>query len=107
MTPGLAAQLTTAASRILVLFTDNSSAILLADISGSPKLFIVAAGGNAQLSWTTNFGIFNLQATTQLPAVTWTNVGIAPAVINGLNQVLVPVAPDAQFFRLAISMTAG
>lgn len=84
-----------------VIFTDNSKAILLADISGSPKLSIVADSSQAQLSWTTNFGTFNLQAAPQLPAVTWTNVGIASTVSNDLNQVLVPLAPGARFFRLA------
>jgi hypothetical protein len=65
-------------------------------------LSIALSGNNVVISWPTNgTPYFQLQSTTTLSAgSSWTNV-TSPSVINGnVNQVILPILPGAQYFRL-------
>jgi hypothetical protein len=54
------------------------------------------------LTWPTTNGGFTLQSTTNLGSpMVWTNVSIAPVVVNGQNKLTNIISGGQQFFRLA------
>ena len=64
-------------------------------------LNIQVAGGNAILSWTTNFPAFHLASSTNLaPSAVWTTNLPSPVVVNGQNVVTNPVVNNSRFYRL-------
>jgi len=79
--------------------------------SNSPPLLAVtvnragsgpAAPNSIVLTWPATVGGLTLQSTTNLVApVAWTNVSLAPVVVNGQNTVTNTISGAQQFFRLA------
>jgi hypothetical protein len=65
-----------------------------------PQLQIHAAGGNVLLSWPTNATGFSLQRAPALPVGAWAAVTNAPVQAGGINQVTLPLAASAAFYRL-------
>ena len=69
----------------------------------SPTLFIALSAGDVLLSWSTNAGVFNLQATPGLSPSAWTNLSPQPGLLvtGALYQATLPVGSSNAFFRLA------
>jgi hypothetical protein len=65
-----------------------------------PQLQIHTAGGNVLLSWPTNATGFSLQRAPALPVGAWAAVTNAPVQAGGVNQVTLPIAASAAFYRL-------
>ncbi len=66
-----------------------------------PALSISRQGSSAVISWPAAAGGFNLTSSTVLGAgASWQPVGGTPTIVNGTNQVTIPVTNSAQFFRL-------
>lgn len=64
-----------------------------------PALGIALSGNSVVFSWTD--GAYNLQSCTSLDGTkTWTGVGTTPVVVNGTNQVTLPITSSPAFFRL-------
>jgi hypothetical protein len=58
------------------------------------------AGINALLSWPTNASGFSLQQTLTLTGGSWKPVTNAPVQSGSANQVTLPLAGSAAFYRL-------
>jgi hypothetical protein len=70
--------------------------------SQAPILKIARQGGSVILSWPTSAAGYSLSGSTALGSgASWQSVGGSPTVVNGTNQVTVPITGNAQFFRLA------
>jgi hypothetical protein len=70
-------------------------------LSCFPQLALTMSGGNAILTWPTNFPTFSLESATNLASSTaWQTNPIPPAVSGGLNVVTNPVSSKQQFYRL-------
>ena len=60
----------------------------------------LTATNTAILSWSNSTVTFILQQTPDVATPSWSTVTNAPILLNGTNNVAVPVAPGNQFFRL-------
>jgi hypothetical protein len=70
-------------------------------ITANPGLKIARQGGSVLVSWSTAATGFNLNGSPALgAAASWQPAGGTPTVINGANNVTIPVTNNAQFFRL-------
>jgi hypothetical protein len=68
-----------------------------------PNLTATVSGGNLILSWPTGTGAYQLESSTNLAnANGWVNVTTQPTVVNGQNQVTVPLAAGSKFYRLQL-----
>lgn len=68
----------------------------------APILTITQVGNSVIVSWPTSaFGYSLTEAAAPTAGTFWQVVGGSPTVVNGTNQVTVPVTNSAQFFRLA------
>jgi hypothetical protein len=65
-----------------------------------PQLQIQVAGTNALLSWPTNASGFSLQQALTLTGGSWKPVTNAPVQSGSANQVTLPLAGSAAFYRL-------
>jgi Concanavalin A-like lectin/glucanases superfamily/Immunoglobulin domain/Legume lectin domain/Immunoglobulin I-set domain len=66
-----------------------------------PVLAIQKSGNQAVLSWPTDVGYFVLQHISSLTSTNWVNVTNVPALVSGQNEVVVPAAQAAQYYRLS------
>jgi uncharacterized repeat protein (TIGR03803 family) len=67
-----------------------------------PELSASLSESMLVLTWPTNSTGFALQSATNLaPPVAWSTLGLAPAVVNGLNTVTNRVSEGPQFYRLS------
>jgi hypothetical protein len=68
-----------------------------------PPVNIALSGGNTTIFWPTNTpASYTLQSTTNLVIGTWVDVTNSVAVSNGVNQVTLPAATPAMFYRLKL-----
>jgi len=66
-----------------------------------PGLTIQRQGGLVVISWPASATGYNLTSVAALGAgASWQSAGGTPTVLNGINQVTIPVTNSAQFFRL-------
>jgi Concanavalin A-like lectin/glucanases superfamily len=66
-----------------------------------PSLNIAASGANQiTLQWPANATEFTLQSSTSLVGGTWSTVSGTPTVINGLNNLTLPITPSQAYYRL-------
>lgn len=63
-------------------------------------LTLSRSGQTVNLSWPVWATNYLLEATTSLPAVSWTTVTNTPTVITNERSVQLPMTSNAQFFRL-------
>ncbi len=69
--------------------------------SNNPQLTAARSGSNLVLTWPTSATGFSLQTTSALgSSASWSAVTTAPTVVNGNNQVTLPLGTQAAFFRL-------
>jgi hypothetical protein len=67
----------------------------------SPLLSIQQSGANVFVTWPAAFSGFQLQENSDLRAANgWAAVSQSVTVSNGLNTVVIPLGPSAQFYRL-------
>jgi hypothetical protein len=64
-----------------------------------PVLTVGASGGNIVIRWANTPG-FNLEQKATLNALSWSPVGTAPVLSNGVNTVTLPMSGPTAFFRL-------
>ncbi len=70
-------------------------------VSPAPTLSASRLGQNVLITWATNVGGFALETATNLaPVVSWTQVTLSPAVVNGQNTVTNAVSGTQRFYRL-------
>jgi len=89
-----------AAGQTIVISLTNS---ITGNITTTPPVLSVALSGNSVIiSWPTNgTAYFQLQSTASLsPAPNWTTVSTPPVITGNLYQVILPLMPGAQYFRL-------
>jgi hypothetical protein len=89
-----------AAGQTIVISLTNS---ITGSISTTPVVLSVAlSGNNVVISWPTNgTPDFQLQSTTTLSAgSSWTTVSSSPIINGNVYQVILPILPGAQYFRL-------
>jgi hypothetical protein len=80
---------------------DGLQELFIAQLVEPPLLTFGQAGNQLALSWTTNYGNFALQTTTNLFSPTsWTTVTNIPSVIGSSNALSLPLTNICQFFRL-------
>lgn len=80
---------------------DNSGSVAV-QIDFPPQLKIILSGANVVLTWQTNATGFTLQSTTNLgSSAFWSNVSLAPVVVNGQIAVTNPISGPQKFFRLS------
>jgi hypothetical protein len=60
----------------------------------------LAIGLNVTISWPANIDTYQLEWRAQVDAGEWTPVTNAPAVINGMNTVILPPSSPQRFYRL-------
>ncbi len=72
----------------------------VAKIAQKPPLQLVRSAQNVTLSWPVGATNYLLEATTSLPAVSWTMVTNTPTVTATNRSVKLPLTGPAQFFRL-------
>jgi hypothetical protein len=65
-------------------------------------LAIQASGGTAVISWPSEVGAYVLQKSTSLSSTNWVNVTNTINLVNGTNQVVVPITASAQFYQLSL-----
>jgi len=70
------------------------------NVATAPLLAIAGSGTNVILSWTTNAAGFRLVANTNLTTTNWQTVTNPINIVIDQNQVTVPAAGAASFFRL-------
>jgi hypothetical protein len=74
---------------------------VIASPSPTPQLHIaVTLTNTVVLSWTLSSDPFVLQKCPGLSAINWTTVTNTPAVVQQQNQVVLPLSPDNQCYRL-------
>jgi len=84
-------------------FTDNTRALMLADVAELPRLGIFAGATSVSLQWKTNVVPFTLQASSEVgAAAVWQAVTNVPVAVNGTNTVTLPRSPNVRYFRLAL-----
>jgi hypothetical protein len=69
-------------------------------VPGPPRLQISHSAGNVHISWLVEATNYVLEATTSLPAVSWTTVTNTPIVSAKERSVQLPLTGPTQFFRL-------
>lgn len=68
-----------------------------------PTLSLAPAGpGQVTISWPAIWSLYALQQNTNLTTTNWVNVTNSVVVTNGLDEVIVPAAAGAAFYRLMI-----
>ena len=65
-----------------------------------PPMSVIPSRGNLILSWPTNATRLTLQSTTNLVSPVWTTNLPQPSVVNGQNQMIIPMSDTQRFFRL-------
>ena len=65
-----------------------------------PKLRIVALGRNVLIAWPDPSTGFQPQQSDSLSPAAWTDIRITPRVVGTEMQVILPLQPGPQFFRL-------
>lgn len=65
-----------------------------------PELQISVSGSHVTLIWPANATAFTLQYNTSLLGGSWNNVTGTPTVINGLNNLTLPISQSQTFYRL-------
>jgi hypothetical protein len=74
-------------------------------ISLWPALTARVTGGNLLLSWPSAIGGYVLQETPVLgSSAEWTTVSATPTVVNGQNEISVPVSGTPAFYRLVLQV---
>ena len=69
--------------------------------AGAPTLTIKLQSGSVLISWPASATGYGLTGSAALGAgASWQSAGGTPTVVNGTNQVTIPVTNSAQFFRL-------
>jgi hypothetical protein len=68
--------------------------------SSAPALSITRSGTNSVLTWPASFTGFVLQGNIDLTTANWVTLTNRSEVVNGQNQVILPVVDDRTFFRL-------
>jgi hypothetical protein len=69
-----------------------------------PQLSAQASGANLVLSWPAAIGAYTLMQSTAVgPSASWTPVATTPSLVNGQNQVSVPVAGKSSFYELVVT----
>jgi uncharacterized repeat protein (TIGR03803 family) len=71
-----------------------------------PQLTIIRSGTNVSLTWPSSvagfsYSGFALQSTTNVVSSDWTAVSTASVVVNGQNNVTIPISGTQQFYRLS------
>jgi hypothetical protein len=74
--------------------------VLPPPVAAGPRLTAAISGNNIVVSWPASAGGSLQSALTVAPAPAWTPVQIQPVVVNGFNQVTVPMSGQASYFRL-------
>jgi photosystem II stability/assembly factor-like uncharacterized protein len=85
-------------SRLVAVSSDGN--IIVSGLIGTippPALSIATSGGNSILSWPVSPSNYALQQNSSLVTSNWTNVPIAPTL---MNQVAAPIAGGSLFYRL-------
>jgi hypothetical protein len=86
-------------AQITADFTAGPDSVVLP--SPRAALNIARSGNNIVISWPTGGPAVTLQSSpTIAPSPSWTNVNVTPVVVNGMNQVTVPIGPGNTFYRL-------
>ena len=65
-----------------------------------PKLRITAAGRNVLVAWADPSTGFQLQQSASLAPASWSDVRTTPRIVGAEKQVVLPLQPGTQFFRL-------
>jgi hypothetical protein len=80
---------------------DGLQELFIVQLVEPPLLTIGQTNNQLAFSWTTNYGNFVLQTTTNLfSPMTWTTVTNIPSVLGGTNSLSLPLTNTCQFFRL-------
>jgi hypothetical protein len=79
-------------------WSDYSAATIFS--TAAPAVATSSSANGLAIAWPTNSDGFVLEYATNLPASTWTPVGIAPAIVNGMNVVTNLPGSGNMFFRL-------
>ena len=89
---------------VLVPGDDTTTDVFLARLFDAdavvPELKIAKNPAGLALSWPIEATNYVLEATTSLPAVSWTTVTNTPTVTTTNRSLQLPVTGKAQFFRL-------
>ena len=82
-------------------FKNNFGARILA-VAAAPqlRLTITKVGNNLLITWPSGDSTFRLEAKSDLNTTTWTQVSPAPTLNGSRYEVVVPIGPSNQFFRL-------
>ena len=80
----------------------NNGTLLLAP---PPVLSVALSGGNAVLSWSSNYTGYALESTSSLNPAVWTLVPGTPAIIGSQYVLSAGTATNSRFFRLAPSIS--
>jgi hypothetical protein len=67
-----------------------------------PTLNISLSGGNLAFTWPASIAGYGLQMSTTLLPDSWTTLGNQPTVVNGQNQIILPVSNVKTFYRLSL-----
>jgi hypothetical protein len=65
-------------------------------------LTIQASGNAAAISWPTAVGGYVLQQNSSFTTTNWVDVTNAVNLVNGQNQVVVPITASARYFHLSL-----
>ena len=85
-------------AEVAASFTAGADAV----IAVQPSVSIARAGAQLTIAWPESAAGYILEASEKLGAgASWTPVGTAPRIENGLNKVNVQIIGTAQFYRLA------
>jgi len=68
-----------------------------------PQLSAKTAGTNLLLSWNPAIGSFMLKQNTNLASTNWTPVAAAPTLVNGQDQVTIPISGKSTFYELVVT----
>lgn len=79
---------------------DPTAIPFVAKISEKPSLALARIAQGVQLTWPAKATNYVLEASTSLPAVSWTPVTNAPTVIGRDRNLQLPATGNANFFRL-------
>ena len=72
----------------------------IAAAPGGPRLRIDAGGRTVTVAWPDPSTGFQLQQTKALSPASWTDVITTPRIVGSEKQVVLPIEPGSQFFRL-------